>query len=116
MFLAPFAARKKSVLDEYALLLERDNTPEASGNGIFARYRYPVVTAAHVPPSWRYDFSEERNPFFQERLGVGAVFNAGALLHEGRYLIMARVEGWDRKSFFAIAESPNGVEDRKSGV
>lgn len=91
-------------------MLDRPNRRVEPGNGIYERFAHPVLTAAHVPLDWRYDLSERDNPHLMERLGIGAVFNSGALLHEGRYLLMARVEGWDRKSFFAIAESKNGVD------
>ncbi len=91
-------------------LLARTNTPEPLGNGIYTRWRDPVVTADHVPLEWRYDFDPARNPFFMERLGINATFNAGALYWQGRYLLAVRVEGVDRKSFFALAESDNGVD------
>jgi 4-O-beta-D-mannosyl-D-glucose phosphorylase len=79
-------------------------------NGIYARYCHPVLTAAHVPIEWRYDLDPRTNPFLLERLGVNAVLNAGALEHDGKIVVCARVEGWDRKSFFAIAESVTGTE------
>lgn len=106
-----FQLRKRALLAAQAELLGQKNTPLAYENGVLRRFEHPVLTSAHVPLSWRYDFSETDNPFFQERMAVGAVFNSGAILHEGRYLLMARVEGCDRKSFFAIAESPNGVDN-----
>lgn len=105
-----FETAKLSLLASHRELLARPNPPLAYENGVFRRFQHPVLTAAHTPLGWRYDFSEEDNPFFQERMGVNAVFNSGALLHEGRFLLMARVEGHDRKSFFAIAESKNGVD------
>ncbi len=79
-------------------------------NGVFERYRYPVVTAAHVPLEWRYDLNPRTNPYLIERLGVNAVFNAGAIELNGKILVVCRVEGSDRKSFFAVAESPNGID------
>ena len=92
-------------------LLSRKNTIDDSFyNGIFRRYTYPVLTRDHVPLSWRYDFSRERNPYFMERLGVNAVFNSGALYRDGKYYLVARVEGNDRKSFFAVAESTSPVD------
>lgn len=106
-----FENRKQALLAQHQALLTRPNRPILPGNGIFVRYEHPVLTAEHAPLNWRYDFSEADNPFFMERLGINAVFNAGAILHEGRYLVMARVEGWDRKSFFAIAASNNGVDN-----
>lgn len=96
---------------EYETLISRENEKILPGNGIFERYKYPILTAAHTPPEWRYDFNLETNPFFMERFGINAVFNAGAIKFNGKYLVMARVEGHDRKSFFAIAESPNGFDN-----
>ena len=96
---------------EYETLISRENEKILPGNGIFERYKYPILTAAHTPPEWRYDFNPETHPFFMERFGINAVFNAGAIKFNGKYLVMARVEGHDRKSFFAIAESPNGFDN-----
>lgn len=98
------------LLQQQDELLTRPNQPQARHNGIFQRWMYPVVTADHVPISWRYDLSEATNPALLERLGINCTFNAGAILWQGKYLVVVRVEGWDRKSFFAIAESPNGVD------
>ncbi len=92
-------------------LLGRANEPSAVYNGLYRRYKYPVLTAAHVPLNWRYDLNEQDNPFLIQRFGINAVLNAGAVKWKGKYLLMARVEGYDRKSFFAIAESPNGVDN-----
>lgn len=97
--------------EEYETLISRENKRIRSNNGIFERYKYPILTAAHTPLEWRYDFNPETNPFLMERFGINAVFNAGAIKYNGKYLIMARVEGYDRKSFFAIAESPNGIDN-----
>lgn len=105
-----FASRLAALVTEQEALLDRPNRRVEPGNGIYERFAYPVLTAAHVPLDWRYDLSEADNPSLMERLGIEAVFNSGALLFEGRYLLMARVEGWDRKSFFAIAESKTGVD------
>lgn len=91
-------------------LLHLPNQPEALGNGIYTRYQQPVLTAAHAPLAWRYDLNPATNPFLMERIGINAAFNAGAMKWQGRYLVAARVEGTDRKSFFAIAESPNGTD------
>jgi len=104
-----FEKRKAEVTREWKELVSRRNEPVLPGNGIFERYRYPVLTAAHVPPRWRYDFDPATNPRFMERLGVEAVFNAGAIKLDGAYYLACRVEGADRKSFFALAESPDGV-------
>jgi 4-O-beta-D-mannosyl-D-glucose phosphorylase len=92
-------------------LLQRPNQAEALGNGVYTRYAHPVLTAAHAPLTWRYDLNPVTNPFLMERIGVNGVFNAGAIKWQGRYLVVARVEGADRKSFFAVAESPNGIDN-----
>jgi 4-O-beta-D-mannosyl-D-glucose phosphorylase len=105
-----FDARRDALVSAQAELLARPNRPVLPGNGIFTRYVHPVLTADHAPLEWRYDFDPARNPFFMERQGVNAVFNAGAIKYGGRYWLAARVEGWDRKSFFALASSPNGTE------
>lgn len=94
-------------------LVEKPNTQAPMGNGIFERYENPVLTAAHAPLFWRYDLNSKTNPYLMERFGINAVFNAGALKWRGKYVVAARVEGTDRKSFFAIAESPNGVDNFK---
>lgn len=96
---------------EYDELISRENEKILPGNGVFERYKYPILTAEHPPLEWRYDFNPETNPYLMERFGINAVFNAGAIKFNGKYLIMARVEGHDRKSFFAIAESPNGIDN-----
>lgn len=107
-----FRSRVRRIRAEHERLLRRRNRPDPRwSNGVFERYLYPVVTAAHVPLEWRYDFDERTNPYFMERLGVNATFNAGAMEWEGKIVLMVRVEGYDRKSFFAVAESPNGVDN-----
>ena len=98
---------------EYDELISRENEKILPGNGVFERYKYPILTADHPPLEWRYDFNPETNPYLMERFGINAVFNAGAIKFNGKYLIMARVEGHDRKSFFAIAESPNGIDNSR---
>ncbi len=105
-----FGRRLERLQQAHAALVERPNERLEDGNGVFFRYRYPVLTAAHAPVFWRYDLDPETNPFLMERLGVNAAFNVGALRLGERYLLVARVEGADRKSFFAVAESPNGVD------
>lgn len=95
---------------EHDALLYRMNSRVEPGNGIFHRYLHPVLTAQHTPLTWRYDLNQQTNPNLLERFGINAVFNAGAIKWNGNYLLMARVEGYDRKSFFAIAESPNGID------
>ena len=102
--------RYYSELEKHEKLLNRKNTKTEFYNGIYDRWKYPVLTAEHAPIEWRYDLDRETNPYFMERLGINAVFNAGAIEHEGKYLLVARVEGSDRKSFFAVAESDSPVD------
>ena len=92
-------------------LLKRQNVIAPWGNGIYDRWQFPVLTAEHTPLEWRYDFCGEDNPFLMERIMINAVFNAGAIKWGDKYVVVARVEGADRKSFFAVAESPNGVDN-----
>ena len=94
----------------YEALVTRKNRPSGFYNGIYTRWENPVLTRDHAPPLWRYDLNPETNPFFMERLGVNAAFNAGAIKLKGKYYLVARVEGSDRKSFFAVAESDSPVE------
>jgi len=96
---------------EYEQLIRRRNAKVGRGNGIYTRYARTVVTAEHIPLFWRYDLAYETNPHLMERIGVNAAFNAGAMEYGGKYLLALRVEGVDRKSFFAIAESANGVDN-----
>jgi 4-O-beta-D-mannosyl-D-glucose phosphorylase len=105
-----FSKRLTKLTKKYGELIGRPNETNGIGNGIFDRYRYPVLTAEHAPLFWRYDLNEKSNPFLMERFGINGVFNAGAIKWEEKYILMARVEGADRKSFFAIAESPNGID------
>ena len=105
-----FNQRKAFVEAQHEALVTRKNNP-IEGNGIFNRYEFPVVTAAHAPLLWRYDYNPETNPFFMERIGVNATLNAGALKWGDKYVLVVRVEGDDRKSFFAVAESPNGIDN-----
>ncbi len=93
-----------------ALLSQKNSVDETFYNGIFERWTHPVLTRDHVPPFWMYDLNEKTNPFMMQRLGVNAVFNAGAIYLNGKYLVVARVEGEDRKSFFAVAQSDTGVD------
>ena len=92
-------------------LLSKKNEKRANANGIYNRYVNPIVTAAHAPIEWRYDLNPTTNPDLLERIGVNATLNAGAMKWKGKYILVVRVEGTDRKSFFAIAESPNGVDN-----
>lgn len=105
-----FKEKVQALLDRHQQLISRKNEPASDGNGVYQRWKYPVVTAAHTPIFWRYDLDEATNPYLMERQGVNAAFNAGAIYWKGKYLMVVRVEGDDRKSFFAIAESPNGVD------
>jgi 4-O-beta-D-mannosyl-D-glucose phosphorylase len=98
-------------IDQHTELVERKNRRVKDGNGVFDRWENPVLTAAHAPLFWRYDLDPRRNPFLQERLGVNCVFNVGAIEWNGKVCLVARVEGHDRKSFFAVAESDNGVDN-----
>jgi 4-O-beta-D-mannosyl-D-glucose phosphorylase len=104
------AARLRALESAHAALLARANERLEDGGGIVHRYRYPVLTAEHTPLFWRYDLSPETNPLGLERMGINAVFNPGAIKLDGRYLMVARVEGADRKSFFAVAESADGID------
>jgi 4-O-beta-D-mannosyl-D-glucose phosphorylase len=105
-----FAKRLQLLKDEQQSLLATPNEEGKTGNGIFKRYKYPVLTSKHTPLFWRYDLNCETNPYLQERFAINAVFNAGAMYVNNTFLVMARVEGTDRKSFFAIAESKNGID------
>lgn len=108
-----FKNRLEKLKDEHNNLIKRSNVKEELGNGVFSRYKYPILTPAHIPLNWRYDFDEKTNPYFMERIGVNAVFNAGAIKFRDKYILVARVEGADRKSFFAVAESINGIDNFK---
>ncbi len=94
-------------------LTSRKNKKTSFYNGIYDRYEYPVLTREMIPVTWKYDICKETNPFFMERLGVNATFNSGAIYLNGKYYLVARVEGNDRKSFFAVAESDNGIDGFK---
>ncbi|RDY61569.1 glycosidase [Flagellimonas nanhaiensis] len=96
--------------EEHKRLLERKNIPLNKSNGIYYRYEFPIVTPDHIPLNWRYDLNVGTNPFMMERIGFNSTFNAGAIKRNGAYLLCLRVEGNDRKSFFAMAESPNGID------
>jgi len=108
-----FKRKAKALLAEYEAFVTRPNHKLAKGNGIIDRYENAVLTAEHAPLTWRYDFDEKSNPFLLERIAVNAAFNAGAIYLNGKYLVVARMEGADRKSFFAVAESENGVDNFK---
>jgi len=107
-----FNARLVKLKAEHEKFLARKNKKRSSNfNGIYHRYKRPILTAAHAPLHWRYDLNYNTNPYLLQRIGINATFNSGALYMDGKYLLVARVEGWDRKSFFAVAESPNGIDN-----
>lgn len=106
-----FNQKAAQLIASHEKLIRRKNEPIKENNGIFQRYKYPVLTGAHAPIHWRYDFDCKTNPQLLERIGVNAAFNVGAVEHEGKILLIARVEGADRKSFFAVAESRSGVDN-----
>ncbi len=106
-----FDEKLRQLYEKHELLLSQPNHPaDGVGNGIYTLYERPCLTAAHTPLQWRYDFCPETNPYLMERIGINATLNAGAIRLDGRYLLVVRVEGADRKSFFAVAESPNGID------
>lgn len=106
-----FRNKMQELFAEHEQLVARKNRPDELSNGVFTRYAHPVLTAEHTPVFWRYDLDRNTNPFLMERMGINAVFNAGAIEHQGKICVIARVEGADRKSFLAVAESPNGVDN-----
>jgi|SRR5690554_160912 len=109
--MSDFRLRAQQLLQQHKTLITRKNTAIEPGNGIYTRYQNPILTAQHTPVFWRYDLNQNSNPKLMERLGVNATFNAGALYWQGKYILAVRVEGVDRKSFFAIAESDNGIDN-----
>ena len=106
-----FENRVKALRARHEEFLARPNVKKEWGNGIYDKYEYPVVTAEHTPLEWRYDFCEKDNPYLMQRIMMNATFNSGAIKWNGKYLLVVRVEGADRKSFFAVAESPNGIDN-----
>ncbi|HEY6954116.1 MAG TPA: glycosidase [Flavisolibacter sp.] len=105
-----FQKRLQALKKVHEELVQRRNQKEKLGNGVYERYQNPVLTAAHTPLFWRYDLNEKTNPYLMERFGINATFNSGAIKLNEKYYLVARVEGADRKSFFAIAESENGID------
>ena len=101
----------KNLFSEHEKFLSAKNEKAKESNGIFCRYKNPILTAAHTPVIWRYDLDPQTNPHLMERIGMNATMNSGAIKWNGKYLLVVRVEGVDRKSFFAIAESPNGIDN-----
>ncbi len=106
-----FNERLSKLESHHNALLAMKNSPEKLGNGIYTRWNNPILTADHIPLHWRYDLNPKTNPFLMERIAPNAAFNAGAMHWEGRYIVVVRVEGADRKSYFAVAESPNGIDN-----
>lgn len=107
-----FTRRLRQLTERYDALVARPNPIDSNwDNGLFNRYTYPIVTCEHVPLFWRYDLNPATNPYLMERMGINVVFNAGAVELDGKILLVCRVEGYDRKSFFAVAESGNGVDN-----
>ena len=106
-----FSDKVRELFNKHEELITRPNIPLEDSNGIYTRYQYPVLTAAHTPVFWRYDLDERTNPYLMERIGMNATLNSGAIKWNGRYLLVVRVEGADRKSFFAVAESSNGIDN-----
>lgn len=107
-----FEKRLEKLKKSHEELLAKKNKPAKEGyNGIYQRYKRPILTASHAPLHWRFDLNFDTNPFLMQRIGINATFNSGAIYLGGKYLLMVRVEGWDRKSFFAVAESPNGIDN-----
>ena len=105
-----FHQRLARLQAQHEALISRKNEP-IEGNGVYERYLHPILTADHAPLFWRYDLNQETNPYLMERFGIHATFNSGAIKWKGKYILVVRVEGADRKSFFAVAESPNGVDN-----
>lgn len=106
-----FQDKLGQLLDESEHLITLKNQPSKQYNGIFQRWNNPIITRDHIPLNWRYDFNQQTNPMLLERIGVNATLNSGAIMFDGKYVIVVRVEGNDRKSFFAVAESDNGVDN-----
>ncbi|HOH55745.1 MAG TPA: glycoside hydrolase family 130 protein [Paludibacteraceae bacterium] len=109
----PYQEQVKKLFENQQELISKVNMPIKESNGWFQRYQNPILTAAHIPIAWRYDLNEKTNPFLLERIGMNAVMNSGAIKWHDKYLLVTRVEGVDRKSFFAVAESPNGIDNFK---
>lgn len=106
-----FEKRKQQLEEAHQNLIAVKNKKAVLGNGIFDRYENPILTANHVPLNWKYDFNPQTNPYLLERIGINAAFNAGAIKFNNKYILVVRVEGSDRKSFFAVAESDNGIDN-----
>lgn len=105
-----FEKRKVFLQSRYTSLYNMVNQPVEELHGLYTRYKYPILTNEHIPLNWKFDFNYDTNPKLLQQIGVNAVLNAGAIYLNGKYAVVARVEGWDRKSFFAVAESDNGID------
>lgn len=108
-----YEERKIKIEQDFDTLISKQNKEIFSANGIYERYENPIITRDHIPLHWRFDFNQKTNPYFMERIGFNATLNAGAIKWKGKYLLVVRIEGNDRKSIFAIAESPNGIDHFK---
>ena len=106
-----FQDKVAKLLYDHETFLSIKNEPLEGGNGLYTRYKNPILTGAHTPVFWRYDLNKDSNPYLMERIGMNAAFNSGAMKWNGKYILVVRVEGADRKSFFAVAESPNGIDN-----
>ena len=106
-----FQDKGAKLLCDHETFLSIKNEPLEGGNGLYTRYKNPILTGAHTPVFWRYDLNKDSNPYLMERIGMNAAFNSGAMKWNGKYILVVRVEGADRKSFFAVAESPNGIDN-----
>ena len=109
--MSEFEQKVAALRKHHEELLAKKNEPLEWGNGIYEKYKNPVVTAEHVPLEWKYDFDEHDNPYLMQRIMCNATLNAGAIKWQGKYCLVVRVEGADRKSYFAVAESPNGIDN-----
>ena len=109
--MSDFQTKVKALRAHHEELLTRKNEPLEWGNGIYDKWKNPILTAEHTPLEWRYDFCEQDNPYLMQRIMMNATLNSGAIKWQGKYCLVVRVEGADRKSFFAVAESPNGVDN-----
>ena len=109
--MSTFSSKLNALRLRHEALLTKPNHVAENGNGIYERYTNPILTAEHTPLEWRYDMDERTNPFLMQRIMMNATLNAGAIKWEDKYLLVVRVEGADRKSFFAVAESPNGIDN-----
>jgi len=106
-----YTEKLSTLKTQYQEVIQRVNKKQESNNGVYDRWQNPIVTPDHIPYFWKYNLDERQNPLLVETMGINATFNSGAIYWEDKYIICVRVEGNDRKSFFAFAESPNGVDN-----